>query len=267
YNHGQRTVSYLGRGQTFGFDEVSENWRNGTQRPFQRSLRALGYVDVLFVPTQILEQFVLPTLPGSKNSPPALEMQSSPEPIRPSRSRAIRPEILEFLVDRRFINGTATMIIDMERCTRCDDCVRACASTHNNNPRFIRHGPVNGGFMIANSCMHCQDPVCMIGCPTGAIHRDSAHGRVVINDNTCIGCATCANSCPYDNIQMVYARGTDGQPYYDQATNQPIQKAAKCDLCSAQITGPACANACPHDAMIRVDMRDVDRLAEWFNRK
>ena len=50
------------------------------------------------------------------------------------------PDMLEFLVDNRTINGTASMLIDLDRCTRCDDCVRACASTHNNNPRFIRHG-------------------------------------------------------------------------------------------------------------------------------
>ncbi len=175
--------------------------------------------------------------------------------------------MLEFIVERRFINGTATMIIDMDRCTRCDDCVRACAATHNNNPRFVRHGPIEDGFMIANACMHCQDPVCMIGCPTGAIHRNSAQGLVLINDVTCIGCATCANSCPYDNIQMVTARSADGRPYYDKATNQPIQKAAKCDLCSTQITGPACANACPHDALVRMDMRDVEKLSDWLNQR
>jgi Fe-S-cluster-containing hydrogenase component 2 len=175
--------------------------------------------------------------------------------------------MMEFIVESRFINGTATMIIDMDRCTRCDDCIRACAATHDNNPRFLRHGPIEDGFMIANACMHCQDPVCMIGCPTGAIHRDSAHGRVVINDQTCIGCATCANSCPYDNIQMVTARNADGRPYYDNATNQPIQKAAKCDLCATQITGPACANACPHDALVRMDMRKVDQLADWINQR
>ncbi len=267
YNHGERTVSYLGRGQTFGFEELARNWRDKSQLPFQRSLRALGYVDVLFVPTQIVEQYVLPTLPA-----PLLPAEAGPEnpgaaPPREAPAAKIRPEMMEFIVDQRLINGTATMIIDLNRCTRCDDCVRACAATHDNNPRFIRHGQVNDGFMIANSCMHCLDPICMIGCPTGAIHRDSAHGRVVINDLTCIGCATCANSCPYDNIQMVTPRNAEGQPFYDQATNQPIQKAAKCDLCSNQITGPACANACPHDALHRVNMRDMGPLAVLFNRQ
>ena len=107
----------------------------------------------------------------------------------------------------------------------------------------------------------------MIGCPTGAIHRESVHGQVVINDRTCIGCSTCANSCPYDNIQMVTARNPEGRPFLDAATHQPIQKAAKCDLCANQPTGPACAHACPHDALVRADMQDVDRLADFLHHR
>jgi Fe-S-cluster-containing dehydrogenase component/CRP-like cAMP-binding protein len=265
YNHGERTISYLGRGQIFGFDEIAANWRTKAQTPYRTSLRAVGYVDVLFVPSEVVEKFVLPAM---KEAPAA--QQASPAPPQALRDDAKRlsPEMLEYLVEGRFINGTATMMIDMDRCTRCDDCVRACAATHNNNPRFLRHGPMVDRFMIANACMHCLDPVCMIGCPTGAIHRTAFGGQVVINDNTCIGCATCANSCPYDNIQMTFARDGDGSLFLDRATNQPIQKAAKCDLCVDQMPGvsPACQRACPHDAMIRVDMRDQQRLAAWLKR-
>ncbi len=267
YNHGELTVSYLGRGQSFGLDEVAHNWRDNAQIPFQRSLRALGYVDVLFVPTAVMDRVVLPTMPKALMPSSPLRKTAHAGKAESVEEKVIEPEMMEFLVERRFINGTATMIIDMDRCTRCDDCVRACAATHDNNPRFVRHGPMNGNFMVANACMHCQDPVCMIGCPTGAIHRDSAKGSVTINDQTCIGCATCANSCPYDNIQMVAARRPSGIPFFDEATNQPIQKAAKCDLCGDQITGPACANACPHDAMVRIDMRDTNRLATWLERR
>ncbi|HXR05712.1 MAG TPA: cyclic nucleotide-binding domain-containing protein [Candidatus Acidoferrum sp.] len=269
YNHGERTMSYLGCGQTFGLEELAHNWRARQQVPFQTTLRAVGHVDVLFVPTAILEQLVFPAV-DPKAWPPLHSGQSGAKmlPLASAATDKLGAEMLEFLVEKRFINGTAAMIINLDRCTRCDDCVRACAATHQNNPRFVRHGPINRGFMIANACMHCLDPVCMIGCPTGAIHRDSAHGQVVIDDLTCIGCATCANSCPYDNIQMVFPRDQDGSLYYDQATQVPIQKAVKCDLCIDQLSGvgPACANACPHDAMIRVDMRDLDALSKWLNR-
>ena len=53
----------------------------------------------------------------------------------------IETGLLEFLVEHRFVNGTQAMMIDLNRCTRCDDCIRACASTHDNNPRFVRNGP------------------------------------------------------------------------------------------------------------------------------
>ena len=158
------------------------------------------------------------------------------------------------------------MMIDLDRCTRCDDCVRACATTHDNNPRFIRHGPKYEHFMVANACMHCVDPVCMIGCPTGAIGRDLETGIVKINDSTCVGCTICANSCPYHNIRMVEIRGPRGSFIVDDVTNLPIVKATKCDLCAEQLTGPACQNACPHDALVRIDMRDLDGLANWVAR-
>ena len=157
------------------------------------------------------------------------------------------------------MNGTQTMVIDMNKCVRCDDCVRACSATHGGNPRFRREGQVFDHWMVANSCMHCQDPVCMIGCPTGAIHRSIETGSVLINDDSCIGCATCANSCPYSNIVMVPIRNKKGVPIIDTAeTGQPIIKATKCDLCAGRPGGPTCVSACPHDALSRVDFREFN---------
>jgi len=226
---GHRTVSYLGRGQVVGFEEVAHNFRSQSPIPLQYSLRAVGYVDVLFIPTWVVEKFVLPSIPQN-----LLDELTPSKPTRTSQDESkakIGTDLLESLVEERFINGTATMMIDLDRCVRCDECVRACAATHDNNPRFIRHGKQLGKFMIANACMHCLDPVCMIGCPTGAIHRDSLEGNVVINDATCIGCSTCANSCPYSNIRMVEIRDKNGGFILDQQTNFPIVKATKCDLC------------------------------------
>ena len=79
---------------------------------------------------------------------------------------------------------------------------------------------------------------------------------VVINDDACIGCGTCANSCPYDNIRLVQIRDSAGRTIVDQGNQQPIFKATKCDLCINQPGGPACVRACPHDALRRVDFRD-----------
>ncbi|MCZ6472452.1 MAG: cyclic nucleotide-binding domain-containing protein [SAR324 cluster bacterium] len=274
FGHGHRTITYLGRGREYGLEEIYHNWRNDTQVPLQYSLRAIGHVDVLVIPTALIEKYVLgPDRNSPLVSPDLLPRKLSTPTAQTSvpgsevGSPRIGDEFLEFLVGNRFINGSATMLIDLDRCTRCDDCVRACASTHDNNPRFIRHGYQSGKYMVANACMHCADPVCLIGCPTGAIQRERLGGQVVINDTICIGCTICANSCPYNNIRMVEIRNKKGDFILDAKTHNPILKATKCDLCSNQPGGPACQRACPHDALIRMDIQgNPAALAEWMQR-
>jgi Fe-S-cluster-containing dehydrogenase component len=231
------------------------------------SLRAIGYVDILIIPTPVVEQFIAPHFKQSEIAQMSERIGREGEiKVEEEAEAKFGPDMIEFLVEERYINGTATMLIDLDRCTRCDDCVRACAATHNNNPKFIRHGRQLNHIMVVNACMHCVDPVCMIGCPTGAIHRESLEGQVVINDLTCVGCSTCANSCPYDNIHMVQIRNDDGKFIVDEKTQTPILKATKCDLCVDQLGGPACVRACPHDALVRADMSEVGQLSRWVNR-
>ena len=267
-NHGHRTIEYIGKGKVFGLEELIHNWSKDNFLPLQTSLRALGYTDVLRVPTKIVEELVFPTLSKSTLTTLIPRHTVTSEEVKQDISRVdrIEPGMLEFLVERRFINGSATMLIDLDNCVRCDECVVACANAHNNNPRFNRHGPRYDHYMVANACMLCADPVCMIGCPTGAIHRSSAEGQVVINDESCIGCATCANSCPYDNIRMVDVREPNGTLIRDSSTGSRIPKATKCDLCIDQIGGPACERACPHNALTRADLSDLGSLADWIER-
>jgi Fe-S-cluster-containing dehydrogenase component/CRP-like cAMP-binding protein len=274
YGQGHLTMAYLGKGQMYGFDELVYNWKNDKQVPLQRTLRAVGYVDILRIPTSVMEAHVLPTLPKStieasvslvEESIKTRNESVSTTPTKGAADPDVDIGLLEFIVENRLMNGTQAMVINTDRCTRCDDCVRACAAGHDNNPRFIRHGPTHGNFMMANACMHCADPVCMIGCPTGAIGRDESTGNVLINDNSCIGCSTCASSCPYNNIRMVEIRTSNGAFILNEDTHKPIVKATKCDLCADHWGGPACQNACPHDAMIRVDMTDLPTLGEWLD--
>jgi len=243
--NGTRTLTYLRRGDHFGLDELYETQKTGRKKALDTSLTALGYVHVLRVPADVVNEYILPNYEPAKT-------RLIDEADRPLATDSL----LEWAVNERFINGTQAMLIDTEKCVRCDDCVRACSSTHGGNPRFIRQGKTRGNFMVTNACMHCVDPVCMIGCPTGAIHRNVEQGVVVINDDTCIGCGTCANSCPYDNIRLVEIRNLRGQPVLDPQTQMPILKATKCDLCYTQLGGPACVRACPHDALQRVDFRE-----------
>lgn len=270
---GQRTLNYLGAGQIFGLRELMHNWKQGPSGSpllYQGTLRALGYTHTLFVPRDILEELVLPGLPAALH-PKAFsadelnESDDDPSLELGAKEHRVGPELMEFLTSNRFFNGKATMVIDLERCTRCDDCVRACAATHGNNPRFLRHGPSSSGIQIAQACMHCVDPVCMIGCPTGAIHRESDRGNVVINQSTCIGCSTCANQCPYEAIRMVESRNDSGSFVTDEDL-KPILKATKCDLCLDQYGGPACERACPHDALRRLDMTNLNSFDKWINK-
>ena len=266
FGGGERTLNYIGAGQIFGLNEIAHNWRNKDATVnMSFSLRAIGYTHLLIVPTRVMEEIVLPSLPKNE-LPPLIEKHEddfdSVPPETATREK-VGAEILEFLTENRFFNGTATMVIDLDRCTRCDDCVRACASTHDNNPRFLRHGPSAGRLMIANACMHCADPVCMIGCPTGAIHRESFAGQVVINPATCIGCKSCFTNCPYDAIRMVEVRDERGEFLVDQEM-KPIAKATKCDLCVENHGGPACERACPHGALTRMNLNNLDALSKWL---
>lgn len=278
---GERTISYLHKGDTCGLAELAYNADSGQHIPMAATLRAVGYVDVVRIPTRTFEKLILPHLPNS--SIPDLPPEAKPAPSSdvslpvlsrgmakpdPGTKQGVSPGMLEFLVENRYINGTATMVIDLDRCTRCDDCVSACASGHNNNPRFVRHGRVYDHFMVANACMHCEDPVCMIGCPTGAIHRTEKTGEVVINDNTCIGCSMCADSCPYENIRMtpIRNRAQGNAVMIGPGTGKPIIKATKCDLCVEHHGGPACQRACPHDALQRLNIGDLPELARRLNR-
>ncbi len=267
-NHGHHTYSYLGRGSIFGMEELAYNWRNKENAPYRQSLRAIGYADILIVPTCYIEDYILSRLSEEELTHILSKYTHSflSENNSLSDDQQIDQGMMEFLVEERFINGTSTMFIDMDRCTRCDDCVQACAAAHDNNPRFIRHGKKYDNIMVANACMHCSDPVCMIGCPTGAIHRNENEGQIIINDVTCIGCGTCANSCPYNNIRMVKTRDQNGEIVTNPQTLEPVNKATKCDLCVDQLGGPACERACPHDALKRIDLRDQSSLLNWLTR-
>jgi len=155
------------------------------------------------------------------------------------------------------------LVINLDRCVRCGNCVRACHARHTytrldrRGPIFRRRAKIEGRrhehIMLPSSCRHCRDPECMIGCPTGAIQR-FADGDVDINDN-CIGCENCARKCPYGNITM--------RPLDDKERPSPeiTKRAIKCNLCRGYGYSN-CVHECPRGAILRVDpLRYFEELA------
>jgi len=174
------------------------------------------------------------------------------ERLRPDEGPAApRTTLSSRFDDLGLMQGQKLMLIDLDRCTRCDECVRACAATHvDGKTRLLREGPRFGHYLVPASCRQCLDPVCMIGCPVGSIHK-GGNGQIVIED-WCIGCEICAKQCPYEAINMhPLAAG-------DKAEGETVdvsQQAAVCDQCSSLNGVASCVYACPHDAAIRVDAR------------
>ena len=162
--------------------------------------------------------------------------------------------------DLGLVQGQRLMLIDLDRCTRCGECVKACVSAHDDgHTRLYLDGPRFGDYLAPISCRKCLDPVCMIGCPVGAIHRGDV-GEIQIRD-WCIGCSLCERQCPYGSIHMSELVG-------EFETTAPLlellekgvelkevkKRAVVCDLCASTNLGrEACVYACPHDAAMRVN--------------
>jgi len=142
---------------------------------------------------------------------------------------------------------------DGSRCVGCKACQIACKDLHDlqtAGPRTRRVSsyetgsyPNPGLFHTSISCNHCESPACVANCPTGAMFK-SEDGTVQHDDEKCIGCKTCVNSCPYE------------APQYDEVESLIV----KCDSCKplreAGIS-PVCVAAC---AMRALDFGEIDDL-------
>jgi CRP-like cAMP-binding protein/Fe-S-cluster-containing dehydrogenase component len=136
---------------------------------------------------------------------PAVE-QSARETIerRYHEEQQITPEV-SALLDRSgqlgMIQADALLVMDLDRCVKCDNCVTACETLHGES-RLVRTGIQLGKYLVPAACRHCDDPKCMTACPTGAVKR-RREGEIYFQYDMCIGCANCAIACPYDNIAMI----------------------------------------------------------------
>src|SRR5262249_32594553 len=75
-----------------------------------------------------------------------------------------RPVLTPQAAQLGLVQGQKLMLIDLERCTRCDECVHACAHSHaDGRSRLFLDGPRFGRYLVPTTCRSCIDPVCMIG--------------------------------------------------------------------------------------------------------
>lgn len=141
-------------------------------------------------------------------------------------------------------------------CTGCRACQVACKD-RNDLPVGIlyRHVksyqtgkfPAASLYHYAATCNHCESPACVANCPTGAMQK-ADDGTVQHDDSACIGCGTCARSCPYEVPQLFEDKGLAG----------------KCDSCKAfrdAGQNPVCVDAC---CMRALDFGDLDELAQKY---
>lgn len=126
------------------------------------------------------------------------------------------------------------LVLEPEKCIDCKTCTLLCSREHfgQYNPDLsavtVFHFPEEA-LSVPVMCLQCDEPVCEKVCPTHAITR-GADGVVRLDENRCIGCKFCVQSCPTGMV-----------------IHSPLfNKIFKCDLCGGQ---PLCATWCPTGAI------------------
>ncbi len=275
-------LDFIGSGNCLGLDAIEKSGDWGY------TALVLGRTEVMEIAITRLREdaalsaAVLPFLKSSAGDQPQI-------PSHPSDTRMLTATGRE--IETGVVDGMNLLVMDMAKCIRCGNCSLACHKVHGQS-RLVRRGihierpvkpnkPAIQSVLVPSVCMHCQDPECLTGCPTGAIAR-FPNGEIDINPATCIGCGDCATQCPYNAISMIArpdpkaANGNGGAAGYFSAFSlaqaklpEPVVQtenllAVKCNLCQDTGMNPpdtktaaySCEQNCPTGALVRVNPRE-----------
>lgn len=178
------------------------------------------------------------------------------------------------------------MVADLRRCVGCQTCTAACKLANGTPPGVqwrrvldteVGEYPNVQRVFLPTGCQHCSNPPCLDICPSGATQQRE-DGIITIDYDVCIGCASCALTCPFGARYMVddrhYAYGDS--PTEDEAVNCNPEfngVATKCNFCvdvidegiAAGLTPgedpeatPRCVNSCISGAMTFGDIDDPE---------
>jgi anaerobic dimethyl sulfoxide reductase subunit B (iron-sulfur subunit) len=149
---------------------------------------------------------------------------------------------------------------DQSRCVGCNACTVACKQWHELPPgpqKWMRvYQWETGAFpevrvhFLAIPCYHCERPVCMKACPSGAIYKEGKYGAVLIDPAKCTGSRKCWKACPYGSI--FFASDSSGE------------KASKCTMCIDRLhegKTPICVLSC---SMRALEFGPIDQLASQY---
>lgn len=167
-------------------------------------------------------------------------------------------------------------LIDVSKCIGCKACQSACVEWNDTKPdieenvgvyenphdltpsmftlmrfsEWVNPETDNLEWLIRkDGCMHCEDPGCLKACPAPGAIVQYSNGIVDFVHENCIGCGYCVTGCPFDIPRI----------------SKVDHKSYKCTLCSDRIAvgqGPACAKACPTQAIVFGTKEDMKAHAQ-----
>ncbi len=194
----QRVLAYRRAGEYFG--EMSLLGGSGVHNA---NVSTAGKCEIIKIRREDVEELIREVPASEAQIRATIERRLDAE-------KRLTPElsgILEKSGQLGVIQADALLVMDLDLCIKCDNCVKACESLHGTS-RLIRTGIQLGKYLVPAACRHCDDPKCMNSCPTGAIKR-RPEGEIYFQYDMCIGCGNCAIACPYDNIAMIETKQFD----------------------------------------------------------